>query len=410
MRHIRKKKKPVSVLRRLAQLMGVLLLAIIILLGISAVNFFNGLHSGLTTDQESELVVAAPGDRINILILGVDVPKAADGTIDYSIRSRTDTMMVATVDMEMNTLQFLSIPRDTRVQIPGRQGNYKINSAHVYGGPALAIKTVENLLEIPIHYYVRTNVEGFASIIDILGGVTVDVEKDMHYEDPWQGLYIDLKAGLQVLDGNKAMQYVRYRSDGDDLTRIRRQQKFLGAVADEFFEFSTLFKLPRLAGEVAKYLDTNMKPMGTFRFIPLLVKLNPTEMEMTMVPGTPSSSGGVSYWIPNMTKLRQIIDHQVWGIDRDVNSGIRVEVLNGSGKPGLATSVSKMLKSKGFDVVNVSTADRSDYETTSIYTYHYDAGKMKALSRVFSFGVVKTMTGQRSDVDITIIIGKDFPE
>src|SRR5690606_13458695 len=122
---------------------------------------------------------------------------------------RTDTIILATIDKAEGSIHAVAIPRDTRVRIPGRSGYDRINAAHAYGGPKLAVRTVEELLGIEIDYYVRIDYEGFETIIDTLGGVVIDVERPMRYVDRAQGLDIDLKPGVQLLNGKQALDYVR---------------------------------------------------------------------------------------------------------------------------------------------------------------------------------------------------------
>ena len=406
-RRVRRAKKG-SLVKKLLAVAALMVLVVVAIFGASVVTFFSGLRSGLTPDEGLEMPAPLAGERINILVLGVDVPLDSRGNVNYNIPTRSDTIMLATVDLQENTISVLSIPRDTRVEIPGRNGYYKVNSAHVYGGPGLVVKTVSQLLEVPIHYYVRTNVEGFSKIVDILGGVKIDVEKDMYYKDIYQDLLIDIKAGLQVLDGESAMGYVRYRSDGNDITRIGRQQKFLAAIADEFLEITTLFKLPRLAGEVVKHIDTNMQAGDMMGLARIVVGANKESIEMNVVPGVGRMVGGASYWLADMKATQEIVDRQVWGIDRTVNAQIRVEVLNGTETRGLATTVAKMLSERGFNVVRIDNADKQDYSETRVIAYCDDETKVAALSRVFSHGTLYHENGGSSEADIAIIVGQDF--
>jgi len=144
--------------------------------------------------------------RINVLVMGVDARKGEK-------MARADTMMLCSVDTEKNLVSILSIPRDTRVRVPG-QGWEKINSTTLFGGPSLAMRTVSDLLGgIKVNNYVITNYDGFKDIVDALGGVTIDVKERMYHEDPQDGgIYtINLKPGIQRLNGDKALQFVRYR-------------------------------------------------------------------------------------------------------------------------------------------------------------------------------------------------------
>ena len=167
--------------------------------------------------------------RINILLLGID-----DGDSDAAPDEpkRTDAMMLASFDPGDNKVALLSLPRDTKVQIPGRAGWDKLNAAYAYGGVMMAKQTVANLLQVPIHYYVLVDWRAFIDVIDLIGGVDLYVEKDMYYEDPYADLVIDIKHGYQHLDGKRAGEYVRFRKDElGDIGRVQRQQKFMKAAA-----------------------------------------------------------------------------------------------------------------------------------------------------------------------------------
>ncbi|MGI5824474.1 MAG: LCP family protein [Bacillota bacterium] len=188
-------------------------------------------------------------DRINVLIVGTD-QGAADEV------GRADSLMVANVDLENHIINIISLPRDSRVEIPGNDKN-KINHSYAYGGIDLTKQTVENLLEIPIDYYAITNFEGFETIVNILGGVDLYVEKDMeahtYYGD------INLKEGQQHLDPQQALGYVRYRYDAmGDVARAGRQQKFMKAVFEEAVKPTNLPKLPSLLGQIDEVIDTDL--------------------------------------------------------------------------------------------------------------------------------------------------------
>jgi LCP family protein required for cell wall assembly len=148
-------------------------------------------------------------------------------------------MIVASVDPRAGTVNMLSIPRDTRVVIPGRSGYDKITHAYAYGGAALATRTVEAFLGVPINYYLATG--RALSVSSIFGGVDMYVEQDMNYDDPYAGLSINLRKGSQHLDGEKAGQYIRFRHDElGDIGRVHRQQRFMKAMSDEMLQVGTL--------------------------------------------------------------------------------------------------------------------------------------------------------------------------
>jgi len=395
-------------------------IAVLILIGFlftagSAIYQFLGSLSNNSAFAGEDLPEPQPGENINILILGVDVPVDGKGHVVEGTRTRSDTIMLATVDVEDKEVNLISIPRDTKVSIPGRSGHDKINAANAYGGPLLALQTVEDLLGVPVHYYVQLNVFGFSAIVDALDGVWIDVEKDMYYPDPWQDLVIDLKKGPQLLDGNKAMQYVRYRSDGDDLTRIHRQQKFLTALADKLLSPSTLLKVPRLMNEVSKYIATNMEPGDMLHLANTAVSMKMDNIHMDVLPGAPNNyqageDNGISYWIADKDKVEQLMDKAYRDIDAEANAAIRIEVLNGTGRAGLASSLSDYLAGKGFEIINTGNADNNKYTGTKVIDHTGDNAKIAALVKVFGQGRLFHDSETESGADITIIIGSDYED
>lgn len=193
--------------------------------------------------------------RVNILLLGGD----SRGMVKNEL-PRSDSIMLASIDPVTKKAHLFSILRDTYVKIPG-EGEDRINTAITTGGPNLAMKTVSDLLGIPVQYYVYTDFKGFIALIDAVGGIDIDVEKDMKYSDSEDDhVYdINLKKGQQHLDGKTALQYVRFRHDAlSDFSRTERQRKFLTAVAAKMQSTSSLIKLPRILNAIDPYIDTNL--------------------------------------------------------------------------------------------------------------------------------------------------------
>lgn len=193
-------------------------------------------------------------ERVNILLMGVDARGLKKGEIP-----RSDTMLVASLDPVAKKIDLFSIMRDTYTEIP-EHGSDRINTAITHG-PNTAMKAVSDLLGIPIQYYVYTDFQGFIELVDAVGGVDFYVEKDMHYTSKADNheYDIDLKKGQQHLDGNTALQYVRFRHDAmSDYTRTERQRNFLKAVADKLISTTSIMKLPTILEKVNPYIDTNL--------------------------------------------------------------------------------------------------------------------------------------------------------
>lgn len=239
----------------------------------------------------------ANGEPVNILFLGID---ARPGETN----ARSDTMMLACVNPELQKVAVISIPRDSRVDVPGSVD--KINNANAVGGPKAACKAVEKLLGTNVDYYVLTNFNGFAKMIDILGGVTIDVEKRMYKpsED------INLKPGVQHLDGSEALAYVRFRDDAlGDIGRTERQQKFLKAFAEEMLKTKTILKIPSLIPELKENVQTNMGTKTMLDLAKLALKFSPDDLVAQTLPGYfyDDPDNGLSYWVVDKNKSKEII-------------------------------------------------------------------------------------------------------
>lgn len=243
------------------------------------------------------------GERVNILVLGID--KRPGET-----NARSDTMMLVSIDPELDKAVILSIPRDTRVEIKGSPVD-KICAANMVGGPSYAVRTVEKLLGVDIDYYVAVDFNGFKEIIDTLGGVTIDVPQRMYKpsED------INLYPGLQRLNGRQALAFVRYRGYiQGDIARTEMQQKFIRALADEILKPKTIAKLPALVKQANKYVETDMGITDMLRIASWAPGFTADSIITQTLPGyfyDEYNSYGVmvaSYWIPDKKLIGGILD------------------------------------------------------------------------------------------------------
>lgn len=236
---------------------------------------------------------------LHVLFLGVDERPDDPG--------RSDTMILARVAGE--EIRLLSLPRDAMVELEG-YGREKLNAAYAYGGPELAKKTVSALLGLPVDRYVKVNLQGFRRMVDLIGGVPYVVERPMYYVDPAEGLVIDLKPGYQVLDGDKAEQYVRFRYDesGDDLSRIRRQQSFLRAAARHALRPENLPKLPGLIHTAVQYVETDLTPAEQFQIVLAAFAAHQAgAVTIDTLPGYGDYIDGISYFLTDREALEQLL-------------------------------------------------------------------------------------------------------
>lgn len=261
-------------------------------------------------NNESPLDNLTKSERLdlkkNIVVLGVDERPSEEDT------GRSDTLFVVMLDTDNKDVSLLSIPRDTRVKIPG-YGWDKINHAFAFGGHKLTQQTTEELLGIRINNYVMIDFKGFKVLVDAIGGVDIEVEKPMSYYDEWDGFTIDLAPGMQHMDGEKAIQYVRYRDEEGDIGRIQRQQKFLRAVYNKVTSVEIIPKLPALVEQANKMVDTDLSIGDMMDLAQALHGMMEKQggLHAAMVPGLPEYIDGISYWIPDITDLRrQMADMQ----------------------------------------------------------------------------------------------------
>jgi len=337
--------------------------------------------------------------RVNVLLIGVDVTINERRQIEPYARS--DTLMLVSFDPARRRINALSIPRDTYTTIP-RLGAEKINAAYAAGGPNLAIRAVEDLLGVPVHYYVKLGPSSFARIIDALGGIEIDVEKDMKYTDTWAGLHIDLKKGRQMLTGEQAMGYVRFRNDLEgDIGRVRRQQQVLLTILQKLKTPGTILSAPRLLQAFMQNTQTNLSAEELLTLGLFTRGLGAADIHTA----TPPAEVGPSYVFLYDEPLREMVAEMFLGIDPDALSSTTVEVLNGSGVPGLARETASRLERLGVRIVRVETAPRLAATTTVIDR----AGRpevARALAEVLGQKPVTHEPGEGAD--ITIVVARDL--
>lgn len=248
-------------------------------------------------------------DAVTLMVLGKDEDRDDRGQV-LKTHARSDTIILARLDFQKKDIQLLSIPRDTRVRIPGSRGYHKINAAHAIGGPEKTAETVRDFLGVSPDASLVVDYGTLQKVIDQIGGVTVDVDKKMDYDDNWGNLHIHLKPGVQTLNGNQAMGFVRYRhankGGGDsDLLRIARQQELLHGVKAALKQPATWLRVPGM-------LETARTEMGgTLSWSQLVAVANfartvpKGRMAMHVLPSHP----GRVYVYPDRDAARELVSH-----------------------------------------------------------------------------------------------------
>ncbi len=334
-------------------------------------------------------------NRINILIVGCD---------EIENNGRADTIVFLSISPKTKDVLILSIPRDTRVEIPER-GMDKINHAYAFGGEKLISSTVSLFLDVPIHFYAIADFNGFVNIIDELGGVEIDVEKEMHYVDKAGGLDINLYPGKQILNGEKSLEYIRFRQDKlGDLGRIKRQQKLALAVIEKMMNFNSITRIPQISEEMEGYIETDIKVQDAVALANLFKGINQEEFKIETIQAKPVYIEGISYLEPDIEEVRQRVKSLIYS----KNSGIKLEVLNGNAMSGVARRIAKDLELQGFEIVNIGNADRFDYDKTKIIVYSKKVNLDNEFKKLFNDFEIVNENQTNNNLDLVIILGKDM--
>jgi polyisoprenyl-teichoic acid--peptidoglycan teichoic acid transferase len=254
----------------------VLLLIIFSLLGYAAFQFYSGYKMAGDDKLQEDYSFNGVKDKngmVNVLLLGVDSRGEE--------KSRTDTMMLAQIDPKTNETRLVSFMRDIYVEIPGYQ-NYKLNTAFYLGGPELLRKTIKHNFDLDIQYFMVVDFKGFEQSVDILApdGIEMEVEKAMS-----ENIGVSLQPGVQNLNGKELLGYARFRADAEgDFGRVERQQKVINALKDEVLSIGGVTKLPKMAGSIQPYIQTNMSKLDQISIAKDILLSNSSDMEKLTIP------------------------------------------------------------------------------------------------------------------------------
>jgi polyisoprenyl-teichoic acid--peptidoglycan teichoic acid transferase len=362
-------------------------------------------------------------DRINIALLGID--KRDDETVEGT---RSDTIIVASIDPPTRSVAMVSIPRDLWVTIPGCNaasgcigGQQRINFAHALGGPDLLKRTISTDFGVPIQYYARVDFRGFEQMVDAVDGVIIDVERPIKddeyptYDYGFQRLYVT--PGPQWMDGPTALKYARSRHDSTDFSRAARQQKVLVSLRDRALQLNMLPKAPELLGIASRSLSTDLSPVQLLSLARLLSEVNRDHIA-NVVLDTHYVTGfigpdGASLLRADPGVVRRAIDGAERAAARP-ELRARIEVLNGSGRAGLGQKAADYLTAQGFNVVQVALADRADYRSSMVQVLtasddHRAAEALASMLQVPSSAISDVPTPDAA-ADVRLVVGRDFQQ
>ena len=414
-----------------------ILLILIILIGWFAYRTYKnggGLGGMLATVVGHDENTKKDLKEIKVLILGVSTD------LDSEL---TDTIMVASYNPNTQTANLLSIPRDT---FTGKNkskatSSQKINCLYnITRTPQKTLDAVNEITGLDIKYYMVIKTEALVKLVDAIGGVEFNVPINMYYTDKTQNLVIDLKAGTQTIDGNKAEQLLRFRHNNDgtsypveygdnDFGRMRTQRDFIMATLKQTLKPSNIFKLGQILEIANENVETNLEISYVKDYIPYAVEFNTDNLKTAALPGTTpnlSQTNNVSIFVVNQTAAKELIQSMFYsdetenedentntisnntiGSDTTTTSKVTIELLNGSGDKTKLEKAKTVLEEAGYEVKKTGNTTAI---SKTIITNKKDIKneKLKNIKETLGVGNISTNKSSSSLVDVTIVIGKDF--
>ncbi len=300
--------------------------------------------------------------RVNILCMGID-DNWTNSDVVYTKGARTDTLFMLSLDLNTKKVSMLSIPRDSFVPIAGKDYSSKINSAYSVGGPATAEATVAQLLGVVPDYYVVIKIDGTKTMVDALGGVDLEVEHELDYDDNWGHLHVHLKPGVQHLNGDAAVGFARFRhgnhgvtpEDGDE-RRIYRQHVLLRAMVDRVKSVSNIVKPNALIDTAMSCIATDLSRTQLFDLGAIFHSVQQDDIQTAQLSGDDGRG-------PNGAYVMKLHDDEVrlmssWLLQGDDSAGRAITpviVKNGTKVEGLGQRTAEYVKSYGYLNAKVAT-------------------------------------------------------
>lgn len=424
---------------------GGVLLTLLIALGAFALGAAYRVYALVSTAPE-EIKKTIEFDEqhgtLNILVLGID---------DVEKVRRSDTIILARVDIDRKKATVMSIPRDTRITIKGHKQPQKINHAFAFGGVELLRDTVVNLTGVPVNYYLILNYASFPKIVDAVGGVDVNVTKRMKYVDNAQGLSIDFQPGKKHMNGEDALKYVRFRMDAmGDMGRMKRQLDFAQAFLNKLTTPAILPRIPEVVELTLSEIQTDIPVKTALQLAGQLKDIKLNDVRFFMMPGSPAYIGGVSYFVPNLQKTSEEMNPNIVQQRKETNAEGNesqrnaedslqesadkkddvqtpsmseeellklasqfknpIAVLNGTGQPGLGKKFTSIFERAGIEVMFTGNAKHFDYRYSIIQ--YSDKGSLQMAKELAQLCDISEGLIRKANVayPVALILGKNDNE
>lgn len=414
--------------------------------------YISQVDSSLRDDLDADLlnslaVTDSPSDPFYMLLIGADKSEDREASGEYGGAYRTDSMILARVDPKEKEVTLISIPRDTRINLPG-YGEQKINAAYAFGGASLAVDTVSDLADVPISHYAEIDFDGFKAVVDALGGIEVDVP--MEINDDMAGGHVD--AGLQTLNGEQALILCRSRHNYDDIgngdaIRAANQRLVLSAIMEKVMN-SDVATITNTVSTLAEYVTTDYSVTGLIGLAQAMIGMDVSNNVYTAAVPTTSvyendlwwEEVDVSAWEEMMDRVKQgLSPTEETQIDEASGatmssaggggsgntdssagssssssssaslSGVHISVKNGSGIAGCANEAASKLSPDGA-IIETGNADDFNYSKTIIvYEDSSQAAQAEKIAGLLGVGEVMQNDGTYAfSGDFLVVVGSDW--
>jgi LCP family protein required for cell wall assembly len=347
-------------------------------------------------------------EKLRVLVLGIDDNWTESDEL-YTSGTRTDTNIAVEVDLPTKNVGVVSIPRDLWVSIP-KNGYGKLNEAYADGGPERTEATLQRNFDMPaFDYYAVLNINATQAIVDAMGGIDVNVEKNMDYDDSWGHLHIHLKKGVQHLDGAQAVGYIRFRHDEEgDFGRMRRQRQVVEILVRRLKDPTIVARLPALVDVFRRNVRTDM-PVSRMLDLALgLRDITPQMVHETQLPADIGWIDGQSVLFADQSAAGGIVHkYLVVGFGSQFDpSTVHVKVENGSGMPGAASAMADYLRRRGFTIVETGNAKTFNTRKTTITGADQKVAGQVAKQLPVHDPVIAIGAVDGGDVDV--VVGRDY--
>ena len=323
----------------------------------------------VVTETKKELRPALPGKAMNILLMGSDHALPGDP-------GRSDSQILVRLDPQTKSISMLSVPRDLRVDIEG-VGYNKMNAAFAFGGPALAVKTFSQVTGLPIQHFVEVDFNGFWHVVRTLGGIYIPVDHRYYFEDNGFNR-VSIEPGYQLLDGDQALKFVRFRHDGTgDFGRMQRQQLFLKEMQRQSNRWSGDWtQVIRLIKAITKQTTSDIDSLKRLKpLVELVFQVNTSKFFTVHLEGAGAMIDGASYVVSTQAEIDQVVAEFTHPVQAPVAAkGLKltkkmypVTVCNGSGIPGLSTTAADQLAALGYRAEAGADAPEFPGKVTVVY-------------------------------------------